>query len=315
MKKLYAFIIIIVCISAGCGPYVEFQPTSLPPDPNLSIQATQTAAGLAYELNLAGIQAAATSETIRALQTGTASAITLAAGELAYTQAAQALEATQSAAAVETERAWMIYGWTATADTSNATATAQVQATASAISVPLTAAAATRSAILDDARARSTVQALADADQKRALEIEQRRLMNLVWAVTRWLIPVCVVLLALWMGYTWARSQRVKWSVIRRDERGDAPLIPIAGRLVDMDLSGHPVIDPHGPHLEWDQQRQVTENAMKVRLAKALPPGDSRRLLSGEEPVYQVVAPGEKPPPALLLGADASILDADWKDP
>jgi hypothetical protein len=144
---------------------------------------------------------------------------------------------TQQAIEIATERAWQITGWTATA---------AVEQTATSANGTSTAAAWTPTpnftATVEAAQAAAQATALHGQAVSVELAIERERMMNEVQAVAPWAVLVVALTFALFMAYRWSKVRPVQ-----RDERGDAPLLIIDGKVYDADRNPYPLVDLSGP--------------------------------------------------------------------
>jgi hypothetical protein len=218
--------------------------------------------------------------------------LTLEAAQEHRASATAAVEGTQGALdSRATERAWEVVGWTATADAGLSTqraeytqraveatqqaAQAQAQGTATrsaqeaAVSATFTAQAfyGMQTAEASTLRMRATQEA-AEAS-KAALEVERGELTNRFlawWKLATWpLLLLGMVVLGMW-GVRMGLENRV----IGRDGNGQAPVVMVNGRLVNVDRTLYPVIDVRSdqrPLLE--AQVRITENEQRVQMMRA----------------------------------------------
>lgn len=243
--------------------------------------AYQAAESTSVALNLRSLHAegtlqaaAQTADVYRSYQTATAqyqaAVATAQAQFLAASQTARAAVQTEVSAQTATQHAWVIGGWTATAQAVQATKTAE----ASATQQRWTQQAIDRQSTADQAYviAISTAQAAQAglADEALARERSTRTLIALAPFA---LGTVLVLLLSLALT-SWARLR-----VVQRDVNGVAPVIVLDGKVVNPDRSVNPVVDPHQAQLlpGTGTQLRVTENEQKVQAVRALSAGNAQR--------------------------------------
>ncbi len=185
--------------------------------------------------------------------------------EVALTQTA--IAPTLHAGATATERAWQVIGWTATAEAWTPTPTPEPTITPTPTP--------NFTATIDAAAAAAKATALYVEAQSAELAAERERMMNKVWAVTPWaglVASIVFVLLILW--------QREKMRIVARDDRGDAPLLIIGGKIYDADRNPYPLLDisaskPQIPALTPPElQAATTARDQMIDLATRSAPGD-----------------------------------------
>ena len=301
-RKVYRVVLLTFLILAGCS-----EQTVVP-----AAKAADTGK-TAVALNLQVIEAEETARAAqktagayRAIQTATESARREAATQVAREQTRAAGVVTRQAQQTATERAWMIQGWTATADSARATATFESQATASAVSARMEAAQHT-----------ATVQAMNVLERREQLDLERQEMMNQLWAVTPWAILVLAVFIcavaALSLLRGWSR-----YRIVPHDVNGDAPLLIVDGLVIDADRSARAVTDPRHPELlPVEQQLQLVAGDQRVNAVRALPRVVSRdgQTTQTTAPQYSILAPQDAPPKHLLPDPDVlQVLDGDWSE-
>jgi hypothetical protein len=179
-----------------------------------------------YTLALGNIQAQATLESIQATSQALSAELTVTA----YAPTQQAIE-------TATERAWQITGWTATAAVEQTVTSANGTATAQAWTPT-----PNFTATVEAAQAAAQATALHGQAVSVELAIERERMMNEVQAVAPWAVLVVALTFTLFMAYRWSKVRPVQ-----RDERGDAPLLIIDGKVYDADRNPYPLVDMSGP--------------------------------------------------------------------
>jgi hypothetical protein len=179
-----------------------------------------------YTLALGNIQAQATLESIQA----TSQAISAELTATSYAPTQQAIE-------IATERAWTITSWTVTAAVEQTVTSANGTATAAAWTPT-----PNFTATVESAQAAAQATALHGQAVSVELAIERERMMNEVQAIAPWAVLVVALAFALFMAYRWSKVRPVQ-----RDERGDAPLLIIDGKVYDADRNPYPLVDLSGP--------------------------------------------------------------------
>lgn len=240
-------------------------PESLPPGLAATPQAAQAAAQ-------------ATIEAGRAVMVNAGLTATAVGLEMAQAQATQRALATEQA-----------YHATSTAQVVTATAQAlALHATATAQNVQL---AATAQALVSQGTATAQVinaqaTALAAEAERSQLAVEQQRMMNQVWAVTKWGLAVLFVLFAFYLLY--------RFTALRVVRRADGKVLIVAGGIVyDPDRNPNPVLrlGPQGaaafPPISAEAQAQTTARDQAISLARAL---------GGRRPPESVAAAFPLPP-------------------
>lgn len=241
--------------------------------------------------------AAATADYYSALLTATPLAQQATATERAWVvrQTQVAAEITSTARSAE---------WTATADSVQATSTAAATQTAQSIELALTANAATTTASANEAN-RLVYTAAMEAEVERVQQaVERDRQTNTLKALAPWAALALVFPVTLFLLY-----QRGRVMVVRRDERGDAPLLAdvVDGVVSDPDRQFHPqgglrrgdlkLLDAPTPAL----QAGVTERDQMLDLATRPGSGDGerrrdagRRMADAERPAAVTVVPPDE---------------------
>jgi hypothetical protein len=235
-----------------------------------------------YTLALGNIQAQATLESIQA----TSQAISAELTATAYAPTQQAIE-------TATERAWTITGWTATAAVEQTATSANGTATAQAWTPT-----PNFTATVESAQAAAQATALHGQAVSVELAIERERMMNEVQAVAPWAALVVVLTFTLIMAYRWSKVRPVQ-----RDERGDAPLLIIDGKVYDADRNPYPLVDLSGPKPQIpaltapELQFATTARDQMIDLATRGKPGQTpqRKAL-----VQKMAAQNILPPPAQI---------------
>ncbi len=309
-------IFILLFFLTACDPALSYNISTSP----AYYHAMQTQPAKANQLSTQAanadqtlLAAGQTAEAYHAVQTAT-----MEAGRIQSTQ--EAAQLTRQAAASATKQAWTILGWTATAGSANATGTAVVRKTEQAAAATATAQEVEFNAEMQRLSMDATAQSIKDAQKRSNLDIQQRELMNSVWAVSKWAIPVALLVVAAVFLLIFAFSSRAKWSAIYPAPNGDKPVLSIGGKLVDMDRSAAAVLDPKNPTIvppeiqavlvAGDQRVDAVLALQGVNLnAPALPAATPGKI------GFQLIGEGDAPPAHLLPDPDViQILDGDWKD-
>lgn len=208
-------LLLLALLLSACATPADYAPAHLAtPSPDT------------YTLALGNIQAMATLESIQA----TSQAISAELTATAYAPTQQAIE-------IATERAWTITGWTATAAIEQTVTSANGTATAAAWT-----ATPNFTATVEAAQAAAQATALHGQAVSVELAIERERMMNEVQAVAPWAVLVVALTFTLFIAYRWSKVRPVQ-----RDERGDAPLLIIDGKVYDADRNPYPLADLSGP--------------------------------------------------------------------
>jgi len=209
-----------------------------------------------------------------------ASRATIAAGRAIIISAAQTgtavahvigrAQATADARALATAQAGYA---TATAQSAYATSTADAIHVQATMTQQALAIAGTRQAMQANATATFQVlhaqgTALAAAAAEQQLKLQREALTNELWAVTRWVIVLAAVALALLLAYYMAR--------VRVIHRGDGKvLIVTPGAIYDPDRNPTPLLElGHGrrvslPPISPDEQAATTARDQAIGLARA----------------------------------------------
>lgn len=220
------------------------------------------------------LQAAAqTADVYHGYQTATAqyhaAVATAQAQFLAATQTMRAEMKTEVAVQTATQQAWVLNGWTATAEAAAATATAQ----ASATQMRWTQQAIDRQATADAAYVMAVATAQAAQAGMAEEALERNHLVRALTALAPFALGTVLVLLLIMALISWARFR-----IVQRDANGVAPLIVLDGRVVNPDRSVMPVVDPRQAQLPGAaEQLRVTENEQKVQAVRALSAHNAQR--------------------------------------
>lgn len=345
MKRIVAVVGIAMClVMAGCGleptPAAmvaqisnTLNPTELVFESTRQvINATATGAFVALEreqLRGTNIVAEATAESARfeATQAEQMRSATAFAYEAELTQAAiQATEAAvqASAAAVEATRVaqattdgmtLMMAQWTVTADAEIASRQAVAWA-------------GTATADASNATATSVYLGMISTEQANVLRLANER-QQAVNEMVAW-APYGMGLIATGL-FTWLFILLVKTgipiaSVIKRDERGDIPIIrTMDGNFVDMDRNVGPLLNPTNPILgDADAVERTTARDQAVDLQhRGLPFQQKAAVASGggkmtamtpvarTQPRYMIYRPDQTPP---MRAEVMEVLDLEWKE-
>ncbi len=280
----------LILMLAGCGTTSPPQPgnaasgTPGSADATLTRQAAEATA-VALNVNIirseGTVQAAeATADVYRGLMTATAQQAAIEATAQAEYRSAEATarsaQVTQAAAATATQQAWMILGWTATADAALSTQTAVASATAyswtqQAVDRQATADAASVMALATSQAAQAGI-AQEAAEQER-IRTERQDFIKYAWAVTPFVLAAAVLVLVTIALVNWAN-----FKIIQRSADGNLPLIIIGkNKLVSGDRALDPITDIQNPRLPPPRdQRQITENDQKVQGIRALAAGGTQ---------------------------------------
>jgi hypothetical protein len=216
MNRAAFFLLVFLLTACGTAPEALPAPTPVPPP---------TATPDIYQLALGNIQAQATLNAMQATSQALSANLT-----------ATAYAPTQQAIVTATERAWIVAGWTVTA---------AVEQSATAVSNTATALAWTPTpnftATVEAAEASAQATALYGQAVSVELAIERERMMNKVQAAAPWAALAVILVSALVLAFRWSRVRP-----IQRDERGDAPLLIIDGKVYDADRNPYPLVDLSG---------------------------------------------------------------------
>lgn len=303
MARLVLGIVVVFGLTLLVACDISTESTAIPTAADPTLEASRIAAQATYDagtqtvLEIARYQAAATyqaaqnlSDQIQASQTAAAAATSGAATALAAGQ-------TQIAAGTATQRSWEIVLWTATADAAAATSTASAgqavatstaaaQQTSQALQVASTQSALDRQATQEavDLAAQATVQSANAALAEQA--VQRNQMINdtvAIGQVLAWPVGIILgVMVLLFIWQTWLRNR-----LIRRDERGAAPVILVDGKVVQADRMVFPLLDPAQPgQIPLPAQLQATSQAQQVELVRALPPELASR--AGRQVVRQL---------------------------
>lgn len=343
MKRLWVLWMMLAMLLTACeavGQAGAFQPAvaqapvvtgtrAAPRSLPAAVAATPDAAGAtATVLSVKGTQAegtaqaaARTAEAFRVMQTAIA-------GQ--QTQAAQMQ--TQSAGATATERAWVVQGWTATAVANGATSTAAAQATREARQATVTAVfqmtansaqvtqtqrAYNLAAAVLGQEATATAETLHTENERRRLDLERQRLMNVAWAVTPWALLVLASGAALFVILSFVRAKQAAWSAVDPAPNGDKRVVMVGGKLIDLDRTPFPVLDPNDPQLaSTEDHMRLAQGDQRVDAMRSLPRVMQTPFPGGSvTPAFQLLAENDAPPRHLLADPDVGqVLDADWSE-
>jgi hypothetical protein len=205
-------------------------------------------------------------------------------------------ERTRHALEVETTRVALDAISTREALASQATAQAMSQdATATAVSANTTATAVSAQYTAQAEGARATATAVAVIQEIEAATLERERLdlaRDQAWqgikTVVPWLLLALFVAALGWVGYNYVIVWRKRQSIMKRDQRGDAPLYLQDGenggvRIIDVDRSAGPVTVVEGDVIEVPevskpavQERTVARDQEVDRVTRCLP-GQAKR--------------------------------------
>jgi len=232
-----AVVLLVVVLLAGCAPDAGS---------NAVRDALATPTPGELEQALANIQAQATLDSIQATSQVISAGLTLTAGA-----------PTQRAAETATGQAWIMQSWTATAAADATQRADRATGTAGAWTpTPAPTATPDYTATVDAAAAAALATTYHGQAVSVELAISRERMMNEVQAVVPWVVLVVVVVFVLAVAWRWARVRP-----IRRDERGDAPLLVVDGAVYDADRNPEPVMNVHKgkPHIPM-----LTDRAMQA---------------------------------------------------
>lgn len=346
MKRIVAVAGMVICLTlAGCGldatpvamvslPSNTLNPTELVFESTRQvINATATGAVVVLEreqLRSTNIIAEATADAARyeATQAEQVRSATAFAYEAQLTQAAiQATEAAvqASVAAVEATRVGqattdgmtlMMAQWTVTADAELALRQAMAwsgTATADALNATATA----------------VYLGMVSTEQANVLRLanERQQAVNEMVAWAPYGMGLIATGLFIWLFILLVRTGLPIASVIKRDERGDIPVIrTMDGKFVDMDRNVGPLLNPANPApVDVEAVERTTARDQMVDLQhrglpsqpKAANSGTSSKPMvlapqpSKSQPRYMIFRPDQTPPirPEVL-----EVLDVEWKE-
>lgn len=228
---------------------------------------------------------------------------------------AEAMQATLSAAHTEQAAQVVIERLAAEGTATQAAYSAQGQATATAVAALALARDQQISSDLEGAKAQATVQALEDATRMRRRQEDFSLFVQQAWRLAVLAAFAAMVLLLCWVIGVYVYARRHRWAALYRDPRGDAPLLPMGGMVLDMDLSAYPTVNPRTTvqePVDLVTQMGMKDAQQKIKLAYALPRANQLDLGSGR---FHLLGEGERPPVELVPdGGVAGILDAEWHD-
>ena len=266
---------------------------------------------------LSAIEAEETLRRYYADQTATTEARKAAEWQATMTADVQAWNMTATAQVREWETTATAIAWqtTVTAEAQaraiaweNATATAQAIRTENDLRMTAVAWQVTQTAVAAEQAANDALRA--EQLEREQLATKRERLVYPVKAYGPWVILVATVVVIIWGAWRLIRASEHRVSVVRRDERGDAPLIPVRTPgggivLLDPDRSFGPamVVDGSGkvsqPALAAPEaQERTTARDQAIDLAhRGLPGGTAapRRVTP-----QQAAALAQSPTPASL---------------
>jgi chemotaxis protein histidine kinase CheA len=254
--------------------------------------ATLTAAYAAQTATAVTLQRTATAESARA--TATAQAIqataTTRAQDHQATATARAWEATATADAVHATATAVTAHQQATATAQAHRATATADAQAAAARATMTAAAWQLTATAETERQRAEAALHAEQVQQAQLETRRQRIVYPVKAYGPWVALLAFVTVLIWGGYRLIRAYEIRLRSVKRDARGDAPVLVFqqGKRIVayDPDRSVGPATifdtDVHQPQLtDPDTQERTTARDQTIDLgSRGLPQRTARRGVS-----------------------------------
>lgn len=216
-----ALLLLPLVLLAACSSMAEpLTPTPMP-----------TATPDIYQLVLGNIQAQATLEAMQATSQAISANLT-----------ATAFAPTCEAAGTATERAWLQTGWTATAAVEQTATAASGTATQQAWQATATQRTLDITATVESAAANAQATALHGQAVSVELAVERERMMNKVQAAAPWGALCIAFVFVLVMAFRWSRVRPIK-----RDSRGDAPLLVVDGKIYDADRNPYPLVDLSGP--------------------------------------------------------------------
>lgn len=308
MKKAIVILVFIgLLILAACGalsgpqgnapavPYTWESP--LPPSLARTPQAAQAAAQAtiaAGQAAMAGVQLTAAVVSINMTQ---AAATATAQG--------QAQQATATAKANATATAQAIWA-------------AHATATRDAALFAMTQAAATLEFRATQGAVQAQGTALAVEAERERLAVEQQQMMNQVWAVTKWALPV-LLLLAIAIAVVILVRQWTRMRIIRRPD-GKVLVLVNGMAIYDPDRNPTPILQvgPDGvalPPVSEETQAATTARDQAVALARATGRKPPRNLTDAPQPPlrFRIIQPGERPPVA-LDGDTVEVLEAQWRE-
>ncbi len=266
---------LVSCASSPPAPYPPPTPTLIP--------------SLAETLQAAQAAAQATMTAGQAAMVGVNLTATTVALDMQRAAATQNAVATATAVAIQ-----------ATAQSQQATATAQARGTATAIAVEAIHAEATRQAfVLSVTQQAATLEATATAQvlqaqatalaaqaEREQLAVEQQRMMNQVWAVTKWAVLIIAFLVIVFLLHRLTALR-----VVKRDN-GKVLVVMGGGRMVyDPDRNPAPVLEVDGGHARLPRVSEAMQAATTARdqaIALALAIGQRRRVSGQQIPATTV---------------------------
>ena len=345
---LCALFLLAATLACGNGEYATPRPATAPAVTSSALQPTiehleveryadairaEEAARIAHAtLTAHSAQATATAQAVLAEREELAFRHTLEAAAHQATSTAVAHSASATAvaehrhqqatatAAVEAARA------TATTEAARATATVaavlfEAQATETAVARQFSIAGTTEAHA-----AWSTIQA-AEAE-KAHRDAERERITAPLRAWGPWALATLGVIVALLaFGMFWdahVRTYELRHSAIYRDPNGAAPIILVNPRRRLQSWNADTALNPlndlghDAPRYALPDQETQREVKRANQLAAIARGGPQARALAHREmeraPGFQILAPGQRPPAALIDAATLAELDAKWEE-
>lgn len=268
-----------------------------------------------------------------------------ATAEARLTQEREAARLAQERQAQATATAWQL---TVEAQQAAATATALAQAGAATATAQAQAATATAEARKQEAEARMTAEAWAAtmtavADEQaavaaiRAEQVERERLATQreriiypVKAFGPWVLAIAALVVLLWGLFRFIGAAEMQLRAVRRDSRGDAPLLIMQqGRhlmVYDADRSPGAAITMLNGAIEQpaladaEAQGMVTARDQAIDMAhrglpaQTRPPGLAKAATLAAAPLYRILPAGQRPPAQVVDAHVMNALEADWRE-
>ncbi len=307
---LVIWMMLALLVSCSAMPDISIDTITRTPDATRTLQAIEGTQDAQAARRLAEMQAQATLDAAEQWRaTGTAQAMQI------HAQATQAaIMATQAAASTATERAWLVQGWTATADVARSTQEAHYtqqavaihatqEAQAIAASATYTAQAVFRQATEYKAAsiAQATVYAAQAVEADQAAERTKMTNSAIAWGQVL-ALPIAAAVLVLLIIL--AARYYAQYRIIRREANGAAPVIIQHGKVVAADNMIDPWLDVLKPLLlPVNIQARMAEYVQMVRLLQAAggSPTQVARLLESSvrpEEQHSLAIPASAPWPA-----------------
>jgi len=339
LKRFIIFVLLaagVIYGFASCAP-ADFQGianimTSRTPDPSwqpytatseaatsthaaLLVQATADAAEINRATAVAALQEAYSTQTaIPALTQAEEDARRAHETNVAaeYTRSAQehTAELTQAAEERQAEQAWLVIGWTATADMQRANSERSAQETAAAMSLQLTSQAlgiaATDQAIIGAAQ-QTVVAAKAESA---ALAVERTRYTNKFYAVMQVAAWPLIFLIVAGIGFTIFYMLH-NLRVLQPNDRGKLPVILKKDILINPNKTFYPVTATTNPQNPPDAlQAQLDKGEAYADIVRAIPGGngrDARQVARTGAPTIMTPIPALNAPEASTLPYSADF--------